>query len=67
MSDQHLIQVPGISCNHCKQSIEQALQKTGVQATVDVATKTVAVQLTPSTTLPQIIETIEAQGYDVKR
>ncbi|MCL4434663.1 MAG: cation transporter [Actinobacteria bacterium] len=61
------ISVPGISCAHCKSSIEGALRPVaGVdQAVVDVSTKTVAVSYGSPATLDAITEVIENQGYDV--
>jgi copper chaperone len=61
------ISVPGISCAHCKSSIEGALQPlTGVErAEVDIEAKTVKVSYSTPTTLETITEAIEDQGYDV--
>jgi copper chaperone len=62
------ISVPEIHCDHCKASIEGALQPLeGVEdATVDIAGRTVTVSYEPA----QVSETdlraaIEDQGYDV--
>lgn len=61
------ISVPGISCAHCKSSIEGTLQPlAGVErAEVNIATKTVEVAYSEPTTLEAITEAIEDQGYDV--
>lgn len=61
-------QVPGISCNHCKSSIEGSLEPLeGVaRAVVDVRDKTVHVDYDPQAVDPAlIVSTIEEQGYDV--
>lgn len=61
------ISVPGISCAHCKSSIEGALQPmAGIErAEVNIGAKTVAVSYDSPATLEGITEAIEGQGYDV--
>ncbi len=62
------IAVPEIHCDHCKASIEGALNPLpGVElATVDVPNATVAVEYdTSSVSREDIVAAIEAQGYDV--
>lgn len=64
----HVLSVPEISCDHCKASIESALGGlAGVaSARVDVAAKTVAVEIDPArTSLPEVVGAVEAQGYSV--
>lgn len=63
-----VISVPEIHCDHCKNSIEGALQPlAGVQtASVDVPQATVAVTYDPDTvTRDALVAAIEEQGYDV--
>ncbi|MHB8262885.1 MAG: cation transporter [Acidimicrobiales bacterium] len=61
------ISVPGISCAHCKSSIEGALRPmAGVErAEVNIGAKTVAVSYASPATLDAITGAIEDQGYDV--
>lgn len=60
------INVEGMSCNHCVNSVEGALKDAGMSGKVDLASNTVTVEYDESkTTLEQIKETIEEQGYDV--
>ncbi len=61
------ISVPGISCAHCKSSIEGALRPlAGVEkADVNIEAKTVEVAYGAPTTLEAITEAIEDQGYNV--
>ncbi len=60
--------VPGISCDHCKRTIEGAVAALpGIHSVrVDVATRTVSVDFDVSaTTSEQVVETIEEEGYEV--
>lgn len=60
--------VPGVSCGHCKNAIEQALQPlAGVQgAEVDVDSKNVDVHYDASVIdRTGVVRAIEAAGYDV--
>ena len=64
------ISVPGISCEHCQTSIEQAVgDLAGVEAVaVDIAARTVDLSYDESAVgLDQIIQAIEDVGYDVAR
>lgn len=61
--------VPEISCETCKTSLEGALGPLpGVQdANVDVEGKTVTVSYEPrNVDAPRLVEVIEEQGYDVQ-
>lgn len=62
-----VLQVNGMSCQHCVQSIEQALTKqSGVASVVvDLAGKTVTVQHNGQLSVQQLADEIEAQGFDV--
>lgn len=65
-----VLNVPDISCGHCKMSIEGAVGELAGIETVEVAieAKTVDVSFDDgAVTLDQIIEAIEEQGYDVAR
>jgi copper chaperone len=62
------LKVEGMSCDHCKQTVEGALKKlTGVErAEVNLAEKNVTVWYDETrTTVAQMKEAIEDQGYDV--
>lgn len=64
------LSVPDISCGHCKESIEGAVGGlTGIDTVeVLIEARTVDLGFDPATvTLDAIIETIEAQGYEVAR
>lgn len=61
---------PDISCNHCKQTVEQEVGAlSGVQAvSVDVPTKQVSVTFDPAaTSRGQIESTLDEAGYPVSR
>jgi copper chaperone len=63
-----IISVPEIHCDHCKSSIEGALTPLeGVhEALVDIGARTVTVSYDDMRIGHEtLIETIEAQGYDV--
>ena len=61
------LNVPDISCGHCKSSIEGAVgELEGIDSVeVSIEGKTVAVAYGGEVTLDTIIEAIEEQGYDV--
>jgi copper chaperone len=62
------LDVPGISCNHCRMAIEGAVGKLGGvdNVNVDVPAKTVTVEFDPGTvTLDAVKRAIEDQGYDI--
>ncbi|KKO55223.1 copper ion binding protein [Paenibacillus sp. DMB20] len=60
------LNVEGMSCNHCVNSIEGALKEIGMTGKVDLTAGTVTVEYDESkATVEQIKETIEEQGYDV--
>lgn len=62
------LKVQGMSCNHCVNSIEESVGNlTGVSAVkVNLSSGEVSVEFDSGiTTLDQIKETIEEQGYDI--
>ncbi len=66
--EQVTLSVPDISCDHCKMSIEGAVnQLSGIEsAAVDIAGRTVAVSFdSTSQSLQEIVNAIEEQGYEV--
>lgn len=63
------LDVPDISCDHCKMSIEGAVKDlSGVSnVSVTVADRSVDVSFDDSVTEDQIVSVIEEQGYEVAR
>jgi copper chaperone len=64
------LNVPDISCGHCKMSIEGAVSEMTGVGRVDVAIDARTVDLAfddATVSLDAIIETIEEQGYEVAR
>jgi copper chaperone len=64
------LSVPGISCAHCKMSIEQAVRGLeGVdEVAVDIDARTVELSFDEASLgLDQIIDAIEEVGYEVPR
>ncbi|AJY76834.1 copper ion binding protein [Paenibacillus beijingensis] len=60
------MQVEGMSCQHCVNSIEGALKEIGAIGKVDLKSNTVDVSYDENLiTMGQIKEAIEEQGYDV--
>lgn len=61
------LNVPDISCGHCKSSIEGAVSGLEGVDSVEVAIddRTVAVTYADELSLDTIVETIEEQGYAV--
>jgi copper chaperone len=63
-----ILSVPDVSCDHCKMTIEQALnQMSGVgTANVDIPAKTVALSFDESAvSLDEIVDTLAGVGYEV--
>jgi len=62
-----VLNVPDVSCNHCRMAIEQAVaQLQGVErVTVDVDDKSVDLALDPSADLGAVLAAIEDEGYTV--
>ncbi|MFC4302926.1 copper ion binding protein [Cohnella boryungensis] len=65
--NQTLLQVEGMSCQHCVRSIEGALEQIGAQGKVDLGSRTVEVTFDENrVSLEQIKEAIADQGYELK-
>jgi len=61
-----VIKVNGMSCSHCKQSIENGLKEIGVDSKVNLEEKDVTVIFDPAKIqTEQIIQTIEELDYEV--
>lgn len=66
MMEKQIIKVNGMSCNHCKMSIEKALKGIGVESSVNLAEKTILVEYDQDKVQKaQIVSEIEDQGYEV--
>ncbi len=60
------LNVEGMSCNHCVNSVEKAVKEVGAAASVNLSAKTVAVEYDQAkVSLAAIKQAIEDQGYDV--
>ncbi|EXX87942.1 copper resistance protein CopZ [Paenibacillus darwinianus] len=60
------LQVNGMSCGHCVNSVEGAVKNVGASAKVDLAANSVSVSFDESkVSLEAIKAAIEDQGYDV--
>lgn len=60
------LNVEGMSCGHCVNAVEKAVECVGGQAKVDLSSKTVQVEFDENrATLQAIKDAIEEQGYDV--
>ena len=60
------LQVSGMSCQHCVNSIEKALKELGADGSVDLKGNSVTVAYDESKiSLDKVKEAIEEQGYDV--
>jgi len=60
------LQVEGMSCNHCVNTIEKALREIGVAGKVNLSNGSVEVEYDDAKVkLDTIKETIEEQGYEV--
>lgn len=63
-----VLQVEGMSCGHCVNSVEGALKNLGTVGKVDLANKSVSVDFDENkVTIESIKEAIENQGYDVSK
>ncbi|GIP33766.1 copper ion binding protein [Paenibacillus sp. J2TS4] len=61
-----VLKVEGMSCGHCVNSVEGALEKLGAAGKVDLAAKTVSIEFDESKISEDTIKNaIEDQGYDV--
>ncbi len=62
-----VLNVPSISCNHCKMAIENAVDELDVDSVlVDVGEKTVTVEFeTGAITLEDVEAAVTGEGYEV--
>lgn len=66
--EQHIIMIEGMSCGHCVNAVEKAVRSLPgiLSAKVDLGAKQLTVNFNASeTTLAQIKEAIEEEGYTV--
>lgn len=60
------LNVQGMSCGHCVNSVETAMRNLGANAKVDLAANSVTIDYEETkVSLDSIKEAIEEQGYDV--
>lgn len=60
------LQVKGMSCNHCVNSIETAVREAGAVGKADLGAGTVTIQYDEGkTSVAALKEAIEEQGYDI--
>jgi len=58
--------VPEISCGHCKETIEKALDIDGVSnVVVDIDTKAVSLSISDSIEMTTVASLLDEQGYTV--
>jgi len=58
--------VPEISCGHCKETIEKALDVDGVSnVIVDIDTKAVSLSISDSIEMTTVASLLDEQGYTV--
>lgn len=58
--------VPEISCGHCKETIEKALDIDGVSnVMVDIDTKAVSLSISDSIEMKTVASLLDEQGYTV--
>jgi copper chaperone len=61
-----MLQVKGMSCQHCVQAVEKALRDIGASGRVDLSSGSVTVEYDETNvTLQAIKDAIEDQGYEV--
>jgi copper chaperone len=62
-----VLNVEGMSCEHCVKAVKDALQNLTISVEVDLKAATVAVSYDPAkTTIAAIKAAIEDQGYEIK-
>jgi copper chaperone len=60
------LNIQGMSCGHCVNSVESAVKNAGAMAKVDLVNKTATIEFDESkVSLVKIKEAIEEQGYEV--
>jgi copper chaperone len=60
------LEVEGMSCNHCVQSVEGALQEIGAKGKVNLEAKSVDIEYNADQLdIMKLTDAIEEQGYDV--
>ena len=58
--------VPEISCGHCKETIEKALDVTGVSnIKIDIESKAVSLNISESIEMSTIESLLDEQGYSI--
>ena len=58
--------IKGMSCGHCSARVEKSLNKiNGIEAKVDLESRTAKLSLTEPVTDQQIIDAVDDAGYEV--
>lgn len=65
--DRHteVLQIEGMSCDHCVTSVREALQGVSGAAVESVEIGRAEVNAAPGTSREQLVEAVEAVGFDV--
>ena len=65
--DRHLevLQIEGMSCDHCVKSVREALEGVSGAAVQSVEIGRAEVNAAPGTPRKQLVEAVEAAGFDV--
>lgn len=65
---QKTLLIEGMTCNHCKNAVENALNALdGVAAEVDIKDKKACVSMSRLVSDEELREAVERQGYEVKK
>lgn len=61
----HELIISGMTCNHCRAAVTQALTKVAgvTHVTVDLASGRATIQSTPELPAAELITAVESQGY----
>lgn len=60
------IEISGMTCNHCVQSISKAIEELGTRCQINLSSKLAQVSYEESLQPQQIIDAIENIGFDCK-
>ncbi|MFL8888847.1 heavy metal translocating P-type ATPase [Helcococcus kunzii] len=60
------LNIEGMSCEHCKLKVEEALNTVGKNAKVDLANKSATVDVTEDVELKELEKAVEEAGYEVR-
>lgn len=63
--EKRVLDIEGMSCNHCKANVEKALNQVGKNAQVSLEDKNAVVEVSPSVNDDQLIQAVAEAGYEV--